>query len=230
MIDTENLQLVDILSNLTSEELAKIQAMFTEKDYSAGETILLHGDSSSSVFFLAKGAVRSTTYSSSGKEICFQHLTQGEMFGELSAIDGLPRTTSIIAQTDCILGVMEAKQLWKLMEEYPSIMAGVLKRLSALVRFLCSRVYEYGALGTRERTRAEILRLARKHMISDRNAVITDMPTHEDIANRIASHREAVTKEFSYLTKMGLIEKKGTSIVVPDVEALSATLIESIAY
>ncbi len=107
-------------------------------------------------------------------------------------------------------------------------MAGVLLRLTSLVRFLCSRVYEYGALGTRERTRAEIIRLAKQNMIDDKNAIITDMPTHEDIANRIASHREAVTKEFSYLAKSGLIEKKGKALVIPDVQALSATVIENI--
>ncbi len=228
MISIEKLKKIQLFRELSEPELLLIQPAIHESIYVPEGVILSHGESSSTAYILMSGAVRSTTFSSSGKEICFQHLEQGEMFGELSAIDGLPRTTSIIADTECVLGVIDSQQLWTLMETYPAVMAAVLKRLTSLVRFLCSRVYEYGALGTRERTRVEILRLAKKHMIDDKNAVITDMPTHENIANRIASHREAVTKEFSYLTKMGLIEKKGKTLVVPDVNALSATVIESV--
>lgn len=225
----ELLRAIQIFSNLDTSDLDTIKSMMKYATFNENEIILAHGEESTAVYFLLDGAVRSTTYSMSGKEICFQHLAPGEMFGELSAIDSLPRTTSIIAKSNCRLGILTAPQLWLLMEEHPKIMAGVLKRLTSMVRFLCSRVYEYGALGTRERTRVEILRLAKDNMIGDQNAVIKDMPTHEAIANKIASHREAVTKELSHLVKRGLIEKKGKTLVIPNINALSATIIENIA-
>ena len=223
------LRKIKIFSALTDETLQQIQGMVVQRPYHADSTIIMHGDTSSATYLILKGAVRSTTFSTNGKEICFQLLEEGEIFGELSAIDDLPRTTSIIAETDCVLGILEPHQLWALMEQHPEIMSGVLKRLTSLVRFLCSRVYEYGALGTRDRTRAELLRMAKNNMIGENNAIITSMPTHESIANRIASHREAVTKEFSYLAKNGLIEKKGKTLLVPNIQALSALVMESIA-
>jgi len=219
---------LEIFSELPEAQRATLDAGISKKQYAAGEIVLVHGESSTEVYFVIDGSLRATTYSSSGREICYQTLESGAMFGELSAIDLKARTTSIICQSDCTLGVMSADRLWTLMQEYPEIMAGVLKRLTSMVRFLCSRVYEYGALGTRERTRAEILRLANNNVVADGQAVINDMPTHEDIANRIASHREAVTKELSYLAKNGLIEKRGRTLIVPSIEALSATLVEGI--
>ncbi len=229
MTKPHQLSEIKLFSKLALIELEKIGAYVNWTQHQAGKEIITRGEESSDIYLITEGIVRATTFSYSGKEICFQELEKGEIFGELSAIDHQPRSTSIIAQTDCTLGMIKAEHLWKLMEEYPIVMAAILKRLTSLIRFLCSRVYEYGALGTRERTRVEILRLAKNSMKNDRKAVITDMPTHESIANRIASHREAVTKELSYLTKIGLIEKKGNTLIVPDVDALSATVIENIA-
>lgn len=222
------LKSISIFSTLSPDELAQITLQIEKRTYKSATLVFSHNDPSTLVYFLFKGTVRATTYTARGKEICYQQLHEGDMFGELSAIDGLQRTTSIITETDCELGIISSNQLWAMMKKYPSVMAGVLKRLSSLARFLCSRVYEYGALGARERTRAEILRLARQNMTGRKNALIKGMPTHEDIANRIASHREAVTKEFSYLTKKGLIQKKGKTLIVPDVDALTATILEAI--
>ncbi len=225
----EPLHAIHIFSKLDASNLSSIESMLKYTTFNENEIILSHGEQSTAVYFLLEGTVRSTTYSMSGREICFQHLAPGEMFGELSAIDSLPRTTSIIAKSNCRLGILTARQLWQLMEEHPNIMASVLKRLTSMVRFLCSRVYEYGALGTRERTRVELLRMAKDNMTGDQDAVIENMPTHEAIANKIASHREAVTKELSHLVKRGLIEKNGKTLIIPNVNALSATIVENIA-
>ena len=104
----------------------------------------------------------------------------------------------------------------------------VMTRLVSMIRFLCGRVYEFSALGVKERIRAEIVRAARKVSKSGVEVEINDMPTHEEIANRITTHREAVTKEFSFLTKQGLIKKEGKKLIVPDVQALANLITEEI--
>ena len=54
------------------------------------------------------------------------------------------------------------------------------------------------------------------------------MPTHVQIANRINTHREAVTRELNELTRLGLIEKDKRTLTVPDLEALAELLPEEI--
>ncbi len=222
----EELRGITIFNKLTDSQLTKIKRCVTPKNYSAGESVIVHGEESCSLYLILSGSVRATTYSLNGKEICFQHLEQGDIFGELSALDGLPRTTSIIVRSDCVLGMMTSEDIKALMQQYPEVMMGVVTRITSLVRFLCSRVYEYGALGTKERTRAEILRIAKDNVLEDGSALLENMPTHEDIANRIASHREAVTKEISAMVRQGLVEKQGRAIVVPSIEALENSLAE----
>ena len=211
-----NLAVIRVFSDLSDTELSGVDELIHWYAASKQTVLISNQDQSDEVFFVAEGTVRATTYSFSGKEVSYQDLHAGEMFGELSAIDGKPRTTSIVCLTDATIGKISSADFWKLMEMYPSVMRKVMHRLAGLIRFLVGRVYEYSAMDVKDRIRAEIIRHARENMTGENSAVIEDMETHEEIANRITTHREAVTKEFSYLVKHGYIEKRGRIIIVPD--------------
>ena len=73
---------------------------------------------------------------------------------------------------------------------------------------------------------AELLRLAKKVSGNGGLVEISHPPTHADIASRVSTRREAVTKEFSRLSEMGLIERRGKSLVVRDMERLERMIDE----
>jgi hypothetical protein len=81
---------------------------------------------------------------------------------------------------------------------------------------------EFSTLDVPNRIRAELLRLARKSSPGQNTAVIFPIPTHTAIANRISTHREAVTRELSNLCRAGLLERHDGILVIRDVEKLSA--------
>jgi CRP/FNR family cyclic AMP-dependent transcriptional regulator len=64
------------------------------------------------------------------------------------------------------------------------------------------------------------LRLARLAPRQGKSANITPIPTHAEIASRISTHREAVTREFNRLAKLGVIQRQGSMLVVKDVDRL----------
>ncbi len=64
-------------------------------------------------------------------------------------------------------------------------------------------------MDVKNRVRAELLRLASESKNSDGSATIESMPTHAEIASRVITHREAVTRELSDLEKLGLLRKEG---------------------
>lgn len=74
----------------------------------------------------------------------------------------------------------------------------------------------------------EVLRLARESMSSGDIAIIQNFPTHREIANRVNTHREAVTRELNELTRMGLIEQNQRVLTVTAVSRLSGLLAEDI--
>ena len=100
----------------------------------------------------------------------------------------------------------------------------VLRQLTGLIRKLGDRVVEFSALSVKSRIHAEILRLAKNNLITENTAEITPSPTHQDIASRISTHREAVSREISELTKNAILKRSEGKLIVQDISKLEALL------
>ncbi|NKB63638.1 MAG: cyclic nucleotide-binding domain-containing protein [Gammaproteobacteria bacterium] len=222
----EHINKIAAFEELDATSLRLIDSKISWRKYAKNALIFNRHEQSKGVFFVASGSVKATTYSLSGKQIAFQNLTVGEMFGEVASIDGQGRTTSVVVLEDSIIGVMNEKDFWWMMHTYPIVVKAVLLKPTGIIRFLCDRIYEYGALNVADRVRAEILRLAKNNIVSPNRAEIKDMPTHEDIANLVSTHREAVTREFSRITCLGIIAKENGTLIVTNIEQLEALISE----
>lgn len=188
--------------------------------YLRDQQILGYGDESRDVFFVVSGRVRAINYSIAGKEVSFRDIEGGDMFGEFAAIDSQPRSANVVALQESLIASMSANTFWDVLREQPEVAAATLKRLTAQVRSLTERVFEFSTLAVRNRIHAELLRLARDHMESDNTAVISPAPKHADIASRLSTHREAVTRELNELAHSGLLERRERTMVITDVAAL----------
>ncbi|MDX1485398.1 MAG: helix-turn-helix domain-containing protein, partial [Alphaproteobacteria bacterium] len=88
-------------------------------------------------------------------------------------------------------------------------------------------VFEFSTLAVKNRIHAELLRLARRSGIEGNRASLSPAPTHSEIASRVSTHREAVTRELNAMAKDGLIARSGGGLVVTDVERL-AEMVEEV--
>lgn len=211
---------IDIFRTLDGKARASIARHCHTYRYAPQSAIVRNQDTSNDVYFVLSGRVRATLFSRSGREVAFRDLGPGEMFGDLSAIDGRPRCANVITQEESVVLSMGSPAFQDVLRNHPPVAFSVLCGLTALVRHLSDRVVEFSTLGVNNRIHAEILRLAREHPQDGNQVEITDPPTHADIASRVSTRREAVTKELSRLTDSGLIERRGKSLVVRDVERL----------
>ncbi len=143
------------------------------------------------------------------------------MFGEFSAIDGEPRSADVVALGDCLVATMSDSVFWELLERHPEVVAATLKQLTSQIRALTERVFEFSTLAVNNRIHAELLRLARGHEGNDNTARIEPAPTHAELASRLSTHREAVTRELNALARTGLIERDGNALRITDVAELS---------
>ena len=221
------LEAIEIFEGVPPGELEELAKRFRWRRYDAGQQVISHLDDSTDVFLVIEGAVRVIIYSPSGKEVTFRDIGAGEYFGELAAIDGLPRSATVAALTDSFVVSMSAEIFWDILRTYPDAAATLVKRLAGSVRTLTERVFEFSALAVRNRLHAELLRLARDHMAGENVARIHPAPTHVEIANRISTHREAVTRELNQLSRDGLVERQSGALIVRDVEQL-ARLVQSV--
>ncbi len=217
----ETLSGVEFFRDLARDDRQALASRCHAHRYAAKQQIVSHADESTDVYFIVSGQVRATIYSVSGKEVTFRDLGAGEMFGDLAAIDGKPRSATVVTLTDSFIVSMSADVFRDVLRDYPAVCMTALQELTGLVRLLCERVIELSTLGVKNRIHAELLRLAQKNMKDNNTAVISPAPTHADIAHRISTHREAVTRELSHLAHTGVLERSSGMFVIKDVAQLS---------
>lgn len=180
------------------------------------------------VYFLCSGRVRITTYSATGREVTFRDSEAGEHFGDLSAVDGQPRSADVVTLEPSVLASLSAPAFMAMLEREPLVATRMMRNLTALVRRLTERVIELSTLGVQTRLHAELLRLAHTAGVQgDNTARIDPAPAHAALASKISTNREQVTREISALTKRGLLRKEGLhTLVVTDVQALANLVAE----
>jgi predicted transcriptional regulator len=87
-------------------------------------------------------------------------------------------------------------------------------------------VYEFSTLAVNNRIQAELLRLASLGQREGNSARLEPAPTHSEIASRISTHREAVSRELNRLSRIGIIERQHGALIVRDLGRLAAMLHE----
>jgi CRP-like cAMP-binding protein len=170
---------------------------------------------------VVSGKVRAIVYSPTGKAVAFRDIGSGDLFGEIAAIDGKPRSATVEAIDKSCIGHISAKDFSNAIIEHREIAMGLLQHAVGQIRALTRRVFEFSTLAVSNRIQAEVLRQARQAGVNGNVATIAPAPRHADLASRISTHREAVTREFSRLEALGLIHRNSKYIIVKDVERLA---------
>ncbi len=214
------LRAIAYFKSLDDAAFAELAQQCAIREYGALELIIGHNDETFDVLFLLEGLARVSIYSAEGQRVAFRDVAAGTIFGELSAIDGHPRSASVEAVEPCVAAVMRRPQFLAAMANHPEFTMAVAKHLTAQVRVLTRRVFEFSTMAVRQRLWAELLRLAEAAAGGKRQALLSPPPTHAEIASRISTHREAVTREFAWLEAQGFIVKEGRALKVPDLEKL----------
>ena len=223
---------IGVLKGLGADEREAIAAKCRSRRYKAGELVLAQDDSSQDVFFIISGKVRVGLIDRSGKDTLFREMSAGSMFGELSAIDGSARSATIRAEEESWLALMSPEDFLDIVTTYPTISIATLRWVTGLVRELSSRLHSFNVLPVKQRVRVEVLRMASDSGIENNEARIEPPPRHADIAARVGTHREGVTRELNDMQKAGLIKRlsgdEGRALLVKDVSKLR-DLLEDIA-
>lgn len=181
-----------------------------------GETVLERGSESQEVLFIVRGAVNIVNFSLSGREVAYATLGAGESFGELAAIDGQPRSASVVATEKTFLAVLPSAEFLNLLQERAEVTFRVLQNLTTMVRSGDIRIMELSTLAATQRVYAEILRMARPDTAVPDLWVIHPLPPLREIASRVSTTRETVARALGQLYPTGLVRRKGKSLYIMD--------------
>lgn len=211
---------IDLFKGVPGLEPEALASLCHWQRYPRKQQILSSQDVNTDVFFVVRGSVLARSYSLEGKEVSYNDIGQGGIFGEFSAIDGKPRSASVDTIEDCLIARMKSEDFRRLLGENSALGLRLAELLVEKTRALTQRIFEYGTLPVRERIQRELLRLCDGSSSKMQQIVIDPAPTHYEIATRIATHREAVSRELNQLAFNNIIEVDRRRIKVLDIGKL----------
>ncbi len=215
---------IRIFSGLSEKDRSDIAMRCNWRRVEPREQIIGQLDTTTDVFFVIQGHLRAINFSQLGKQVSFVDVGPGEIFGEFAAIDGEARSTNVLALDDAFIGSMSAEMFWQVIDRNPCVAAELLKRFTRVVRHLNDRVFVLSTMNVNHRIQAELLSLARASGIENNRSVLTPGLTHSEIASRVGSSRETVSREINALTKSGVLSKNKRTLTVEDVHWLETNV------
>jgi CRP/FNR family transcriptional regulator/CRP/FNR family cyclic AMP-dependent transcriptional regulator len=215
MNEHELLRTIPIFSELGEEDFARLGRVSTKRKYPKDTVVFFENEQGDSLFMILEGRVKVTILGDDGREIILSVLGPGDFFGEMSLLDNEPRSATAIAMEDSeLLSILRA--------DFQGVIAGdarttlaLMKSLTARLRRANHQISTLALLDVYGRVARVILDMAREEgkrlkdgRISFRRA------THQEIANRIGTTRETVTRMIKDLERQGLIQVEGKEIVL----------------
>ncbi len=208
---------------LNEPELSALATRAVERHLARGEVLFIAGDEAAGLFVIAQGAVRAYREGLDGREQVIHVERAGATIAELPVFDDQPYPSTVAAEEETVVLFIAKRDVMRLCLEHPSIALAALKLLAGRLR-RCAELVE--ALSLREVDQ----RLARwlfsearlRGTRTNEGMQVTLALTNQQIAARIGSVREVVSRAFTRLQNNGLIAVDGRVVQIPDENALES--------
>ena len=209
---------VSLFRGLSGEEIAAVAKNTTSRRFGRGSTIILAEQQGDAFFIIQKGRVKVSVSREGGREVILSLLGVGQVFGELSLLDGKPRSADVTATeaTELIMLIMLRRpDFLRLITEKPSIVIGLLTELASRLRKVDYNIAGLALLDVTNRVSKTLLQLANEGGGQEEHGVLLkNRPTHQQLAQMSGTTRETVTRVLKQLEEQGYIECSGRNIVI----------------
>ena len=191
------------------------------RSFKAGSTLMHEGGLGAEVLLLTRGRVKVASTTAEGREIVLQFCGPGELIGELSAIDGQPRSGTLETLEPVEALALSAAEFRTMSEQRRSFATALLQILVRRFRDADRRRVEFAAAHTLGRVGARLIELRDRHGEPVEGGIAITLPiSQEELAGWTGSSRESVAKALHTLRDLGCIRTERRRITVLDEEAL----------
>jgi len=208
-------------SSLTDGEWDAFREAGTVRRLRRGAYLFTEGEASAHVALVLSGRVKASSFTADGKEVVLALRGPGDLLGELSALDGGPRSASVAALEPVEALVVGAERFTTFLEEHPRVAVLLVQTLAGRIREADRKRIEFGAFDTTGRVARRLVELAERFGQPEDDGVRIDVPlSQEELAGWTGSSREAVSKALRSLRERGWIETGRRAYIVRDLESL----------
>ncbi len=212
--------LVDYLKNiplfkaLKDAQLKEIASRCKPARYKKGEILFHKTDLSTDLYIVNDGRLKAVLADEEGGEMVLAHFEPGSFFGELSLLDGKGRSATIVADKDSELSVLNKIVFLELLHKNPSIAVELITTLVERLRKADDMIESLAFLEVGERLVRSLLDAATSTASVPAGFLKTKKLTHKELASRIGSSREAVSKCLKVLSTRQIVKEAEGSLLI----------------
>jgi CRP/FNR family transcriptional regulator, cyclic AMP receptor protein len=210
----EYLKKIPLFSHLKANQLKEIAARCKNVTYKKGSVIFHKTDLSTDLYIVNAGKLKAVLTDEDGDEMVIANFEKGAFFGELSLLDGKGRSATIVADTDSELAVLKQDMFLDLLYANPRISVELMTTLVERLRKADDMIESLAFLEVGERLVRSFLDGAVVEGICPTGFLKVGKPTHKELAARIGSSREAVSKCMKVLSTKGIIREAEGHILI----------------
>jgi len=207
---------VEMFAGLSPEARQRVIAAAVPCSYRKGQVLFEQDDPGDSLIVLKRGAVVVYRTSPAGERAVLTVVRPPDVFGEVSLLDGSPRSASAEAIEDCSALLLSRAAFLELVHSNPAILDAVMRSLGSLIRRLTEQNADHVFLDLPGRVAKALVRLA-----GDSPApMVTIELNQSQLAEMAGGSRQSVNQAIGSFASRGWLRTEGRRIVVTDLAAL----------
>jgi CRP/FNR family cyclic AMP-dependent transcriptional regulator len=199
---------VDQVEKLQDGMLAAIASRGGVRTYPAHAVLFSEGDQSDAFYIVLSGRVKVYGSGYDGREVIYNTLGPGEYFGELSLLDGATRSASVASLEPLRCVLVRGEDMREFLVEYPDFALHLIHRLAWLLRRSTDNVKSLALDDVYQRVARMLNELASAETPDGGPRLVSLKLTQQDIAERVGSSREMISRIFKQLVQGGYIEQR----------------------
>ncbi len=209
------LKQVPLFANLTEAEYGTLAEVMMVRKFPKDCMVIWAEDEGDSFFVIRSGEVKVTVNASDGREVILSSLGVGDFFGDMSLLDGAPRSANVVTLLPTEVLVLRRVDFLRALGAYPSIAVHLMVALAARLRRADHQTANLALLGIADRICHVLMEIAEEDGVETAEGiVIRKRPTHQMIASMSGTARETVTRVLKQLSDDGYIRSDGRELVI----------------
>ena len=211
------------VERLTPAEAEDLRQRGMVRRFERGQALMHQGQVPGRVLLLSAGRVKVYSIIESGREVVLAWRGPGDLIRELSALDGEPRSASIVAAENVEAVVLAAQDFRGFLLDQPGAALALLEMLSERLRDADAKRIEYLAFNTMGRVALRIVEMAERFgaaQAADGVITLEQLLTQDELAAWASSSLESTGRALQRMREFGWIETKRREIRVLNLEAI----------
>jgi len=208
------------LAELEADERADLEQLGAVRRYRRGDVLFHQGDDAGAVVVLRDGHVKATMLND-GREVILAFPGPGELLGELSAVDGEPRSATVRAVDEVEALVIPGSAFRGYLERRPRVALVLLRGVAERLRAADRQRVDYAVNDVVVRVAGRLVELCDRFGSEDGEGIDIGLAiTQDELAAWAGASREAVAKAMALLRTLGWVQTERRRIHVLDLPAL----------